>query len=253
MKLKALYELIDGLAPFSVSEAMKALGHRDNSGLLVECGEEVRGILFSLDFSARAVEEAKRGGANVIVTHHPAIWDPVMHIGESPLAACIREGISVISAHLNLDCAEGGIDECLMRGLGGERALAFLEEVGGGRYGRVYDVAACSAEEFRAKIAAAFCTERILVYGEGTVRRVASFCGSGFDEEAIGFAIAHGADTFVSSDPKHHLITEAAERGLKVFVLTHYASENYGFLRFAERVRALVGVPVSTLTDERFL
>ena len=78
MQLKNVYEAIDALAPFRLSaEYCETYNFHDNSGILVDCGEEVRGILCSLDLSRRAVEEAKKTGANVIFTHHPAIFYPV--------------------------------------------------------------------------------------------------------------------------------------------------------------------------------
>ena len=155
MRSKELYELIDGLAPFALSaEYVARFGARDNSGIIVDLGEEIAGVLFSLDLSLAAVAEAKRAGANCIVTHHPAIWDAPRRITpeDTPaLQRCLREGISVISAHLNLDAAEGGIDEWMMRGLGGKTPLACMEQLQGGAYGRVYDVPPASLGEFAAR------------------------------------------------------------------------------------------------------
>ncbi len=258
MKLKEVYEVADGLAPFAISEEFKSkLGYYDNSGIILDCRKGICGVLFSLDLSLRAVEEAKRAGANCIFTHHPAIWTGVTRLadgtGTDPLVSCIAEGISVISAHLNLDAAPGGIDESLMRGLGGKEALAVMEQLTGAGYGRVYDVKETSMNVFCERVRQVFRTKRLVAYGSAPVSRVASFCGAGFDAKAIAFAAEHGADTIVSSDAKHHLITEAVERGLNVILLTHYAAENYGFLRFAEGMKQQLPVPVATLTDERYL
>ncbi len=256
MKLREIYEIVDGLAPFALSaEYMTRFGARDNSGILIDLGQEISGVLFSLDLSLAAIEEAKRAGANCIVTHHPAIWDAPKRITpeDTPaLQRCMREGISVISAHLNLDAAEGGIDESLMQGLGG-RDAAVMEQLTGGGYGRVYDVPAASLEAFAEHVKKTFCTERIVVYGDRPVRRVASFCGAGFGPDAIRFAAVEGADTIVSSDQKHHLVAEAVERGMNVLLLTHYAAENYGFLRFAERAMAQLRIPADTFSDLRLI
>ncbi len=256
MKLKELYEMIDGYAPFALSKEYIARGAYDNSGLLIDCGGDIRGVLFSLDLSARAVTEAKRTGCNAIVTHHPAIWSALKRItfDETPdLALLISEKISVISAHLNLDAAEGGIDDCLMRGLGGNAPLAVMEELAGGGYGRVYERAPVSLEEFVQEAEKTFSTKRIICYGTNPVKRVASFCGGGFTESALSFALENGADTLVSSDGKHHLIAEAVERGLNVVLLTHYASEAYGFSKFFRRVQESVDVPCTLFVDENLL
>ena len=116
MQLKKIYDLIDKCAPFSLSEEYcSRYGAYDNSGILVDCGEDVTGILFSLDCSLASVREAERVGADLLVTHHPAIYAPVRSLqGEDAVLAAARRGISVISAHLNLDCAGEGNDEMLM-------------------------------------------------------------------------------------------------------------------------------------------
>ncbi len=251
---KQLYELVDAYAPFSISRAFMAMGHRDNSGLLVDCGEEIHGILFSLDLSSAAVDEAKKHNCNCIVTHHPAIFFPISNLGEGDsVLACARAGISVLSAHLNLDAAKEGIDEELMHALGGKEALATMEEVEGGGYGRVYDVEPRSLSSFVWAAKRRLGAERVLTYGDGKVERVASFCGAGFDGNAVAFAKKHGADMLVSSDGAHHRILEAIEQGLNVVLFTHYSAENYGFTRFAEKIGTQAGVPFTVFTDERFL
>ncbi len=257
MKLNEIYEIADGLAPFALSkEYIERLGYHDNSGKMLDCGREIEGALFSLDLSCSAVEEAKARGCNLIFTHHPAIWQGVMQLTEEAapaLFSCVSEGISVLSAHLNLDAAEGGIDECLMRGLGGNAPLAVMERLTGGGYGRVYDVPPSSLTEFVQKAKERFLTERIVVYGDRPVRRVASFCGAGFSPQAIEFASDAGADTLVSSDAKHHLVAEAAERELNVVLLTHYAAECFGFKQFYARMKEKLGIPCFFFADARLL
>ena len=90
----------------------------------------VDGILFALDFSLGAIAAAIKAKRRLIVTHHPAIYGKIGNLvgGESShgvrdvlgtggkLIQAIENGISVLSMHLNLDCADGGIDESLMRG-----------------------------------------------------------------------------------------------------------------------------------------
>ena len=258
MRSKEMYELVDSIAPFSLSRAYcEQFEAYDNSGLLVDCGREIKNALFSLDLSAAAVAKAKELGAELIVTHHPAIYAPLKNLtpegaGANVLMAA-RAGISVLSAHLNLDMAAGGIDESLMHGLGGRQALAYYEQVEGGAYGRVFEVEETPLKTYAAKIGKTFRTERLTLYGERPVRRVASFCGAGMEEGSIAFALKNGADTFVSSDPKHHLVAMAAEGGLNVVLLTHYAAENYGFERFFERVREKTDIECAFFADARLL
>lgn len=269
MKLSKIYELLDELAPKNISdEYCEKYGAYDNSGVLVETGEEIRGVLFSLDLSFAAIEKAKTAGANLIVTHHPAVYGKIggvcvsdfQPLGEK-LVECIKRGISVISMHLNLDGAAGGIDESFMQGIilsAGESVKGAKQErmhtVRQGSYGRAYNVAETTANALAEKMKKVFSTSRILVYG-GTqkIARAASFCGAGGDEEAVAFAVKNGADVIISADFKHHVITLALEKGLAVIALTHYASEQYGFEKYYQKIRAKAGVPCVYHTDENLL
>lgn len=258
MRLKEIYEYADAIAPFSLSrEYCARYGAYDNSGVILDCGTPITGVLFALDLTKRAIAEARSAGANCIVTHHPAIYaklSSLMPNGEGKeVLACAQAGISVLSAHLNLDCAQGGIDECLMQGLGGTNAAAIMHPLSSGGYGRVYETKEQPFEGFAQAIFQTFGARRVLLYGEGGVKRVASFCGAGMDEESVAFALKEGADTFVSSDPKHHLIKELCERGINVAVLTHYAAEFYGFARFYEKMKNMPDVGCTLFSDERYL
>lgn len=266
MKLIEIYELAKKEAPKSLSdEYCEKYGAYDNSGIIVDTGEEIDKILFSLDLTNEAVERAVKIGAKLIVTHHPAIYGKISEVSVSDalgkkLIKCIQNGISVISMHLNLDCAKNGIDESLMLAvkkssgeeIGEETLVMHTLEKGG--YGRVYSVLDTTAGELANGLNKELRTDKTIVYGrEKRVRRVASFCGSGCDEEGIAFALKTGADAVISADFKHHIILSALERGLTVISLTHYASENYGFKKYYEKISRLTGLPCEYATDSRML
>lgn len=255
MRLKTIYEAADKLAPFALSgEYCAKFDAYDNSGILIDCGREIEGVLFTLDLSKEAIARTKETGANCIFTHHPAIYAPLKRLGEDDCTlACIREGISVISAHLNLDCAQGGIDDCLMHGLGGTAAKKRMHCLAQGGYGTLFEVPETAMTDYAERVKATFAARRVLVYGQAPVRCVASFCGAGMDEESVTFALENGADTVVSSDAKHHLIARLMEHGCNLILLTHYAAENYGFYRFYEKMKNTLNVGCECFTDERYL
>ena len=279
MRLNDIYKIADAFAPKTLSnEYCEKYGAYDNSGILLDAGEEITGILFSLDFSLAAIEKAIKQGVNLIVTHHPAIYGGISSIEEnafSPLGkklnACIKNGISVISMHLNLDGAQGGTDESLMQGVydsanrvrvqtdgAGTRSTANVvlrDTLTQGGYGRVYDVPKTTLQTLQKEIEKEFSTKRIQVYGNADydITRIASFCGGGADESAVEFAVKHGAQLLISADFKHHVLTLAMEKGLSVLTLTHYASENYGFKKYYEKIRQEIEIPCIYHTDEYLL
>lgn len=273
MKLSEIYKIADSLAPKSISDEYCArFGAYDNSGILVDCGEDIQAILCTLDLSFAAIDKAMEMGANLIITHHPSMYGKINHarfdatdLTEQKLVKCLKNGISVISMHLNLDCAKEGIDESLAEGISCASGLDvlktcapmhMLETYGqGAAYGRVYNVEETSLSRLVNGIEKEFSSNRVIYYGDEKqkIARVASFCGSGANEEAVIFAKNNGADVIVSADFKHHVITMALELGLAVIVMTHYASENYGFKKYYKKICQQVKIPCEHHTDENLL
>ena len=255
MKLTEIFGKLEEVAPVALSdEFCRKYKMYDNSGIIIDCKEEITGVLFSLDLSFKAIEEAKKRGFNLIVTHHPAIYGGVSRISsDDAIGTCLRSGISVISMHLNFDSAPEGIDYHLMCGLGGEKA-DILSDITNGGYGRVYSVMPIKFSELEKTVRKNFNTERALFYGgDRQVKKIASFCGAGCDNNAIAFAKSHGADVFVSSDMKHHEITGLLGMGINVIHLTHYSAENYGFNKIYTKISKNFSIPTAFLADKDLL
>ncbi|MDR1604999.1 MAG: Nif3-like dinuclear metal center hexameric protein [Gracilibacteraceae bacterium] len=96
-------QLIEALAPKTWAESW------DNPGLLVgDGGQKVRQILLALDGVPAVVDEAAALGAELIVTHHPPLFQPLRNLrGDNPAAqvplSLYRRGIACLAAHTNLD------------------------------------------------------------------------------------------------------------------------------------------------------
>ena len=265
MQIQEFYKVINAYAPKSLSDDYCArYGAYDNSGILVDTGDEIKKALFSLDLSFGAIQKAVAEKANLIVTHHPAIYGKIGDIAFSDfeplgekLITCIKKGISVISMHLNLDCAKDGIDESLATAIsgGGLKNASIMHPLSENGYGRAYDIAPQTLGELVERLQGVLRTERITVYGnkDKEITRIASFCGGGADEQAVEFASTQGAQAIVSSDFKHHILTLATEKGLSVIALTHYASENYGFEKYYQKILKSVELPCVYHTDENML
>ncbi len=268
MKLSEIYKIADELAPKRLSDEYCAkYGAYDNSGILVDAGEDIKGVLFTLDLTFVAIERAKAIGANLILCHHPAIYGKISDVRidderltGSKIVQCLKAGISVIAMHLNLDTVDGGIDDSLMHGVAlaaGEDfplPLSVMHPVEGGGYGKAYDLPKISVAKLAENIKKEFSSSRVLYYGgEKTVKRAASCCGAGADEESILFAAKAGANVFISSDFKHHLLGLAMEKGMGVIVLTHYSSENYGFEKYYKKICQRVQIPCVYHTENAWL
>lgn len=111
---------IENFAPLTLQEPY------DNSGLLIgEPTTPVHGVLISLDTSLEAIQEAIALRCNLIVSHHPAIFQGIKTLrGDNTTSRivleAIRNGIGLIAAHTNLDSASKGVSYALGQLLGVE-------------------------------------------------------------------------------------------------------------------------------------
>lgn len=114
MFVRDIFSFLDTLAPFSYAMDF------DNSGLLAGDPEQpVRRILVALDCTEAVVGKARETGTDLIVTHHPVIFDPLKTVTAGSIVhQLISAGISIICAHTNLDLARGGVNDHLARQLG---------------------------------------------------------------------------------------------------------------------------------------
>ena len=109
-----IYEAIDRLAPFFLSMDF------DNTGILVgDRQKKVERALLALDCTKEVLRQAKELGAQLIITHHPIIFHPIKRVNEDSLVYhLLRSDIAVISAHTNLDIAQGGVNDLLAKRIG---------------------------------------------------------------------------------------------------------------------------------------
>lgn len=97
----------------------------DPRGLLIgDPDAMVSRLVVCLDVTPAVVERALIVGAQMIVSHHPLIYNPLKRILASEphpggvVLSCVRADIAVACAHTNWDIAEGGVNDVLAGLLG---------------------------------------------------------------------------------------------------------------------------------------
>ncbi len=196
----------------------------DNVGLLVgNENQEISGVLVALDCTKGAIEKAKENNCNLIVTHHPVIFNPIKQVLENDLVyTLIKNDISVISMHTNLDTADGGVNDVLAEVLELSSVEKIVCEDGFTiRQGELPKV--MSANDFAKHISKKLGTS-IKYCGENQIKTVAVCSGSG--GEFLPLAINAGADAFVTAECKHHLFLLAQEKGVFLADAGHFNTEN---------------------------
>ena len=234
-------KFVEQLAPAHMKESW------DNVGLL--CGDgrkSVKKILVALDPFEHVCREAARLGADLIVTHHPLIFQGLKSvtaetsIGRSIMALCAG-GIAAVNAHTNLDCTPGGVNDVLARTLG-LRDIAVLRPSGTTEEGEPWGllrVGSYSAEleEFLEHVKRRLGAPGLrYVSGGKPVRRVA--VGGGACGGALLEAYCAGCDTFVTADVKYNQFWDANDLGMNLIDAGHFATENPVVAVLAEKLRA---------------
>ena len=83
----------------------------------------LKNILVTLEVTPETLAEAQRRGANLVVSHHPLIFEPLKNLDyRSPIGAIIRNfvvnDIHLMIAHTNLDTAPRGLNHYLSEQFG---------------------------------------------------------------------------------------------------------------------------------------
>jgi dinuclear metal center YbgI/SA1388 family protein len=118
MKLSDLCTFLDSAIPLSFQEEY------DNSGLQVgQPGKEIKSALITLDVTESVIDEAYKKGCDVIISHHPLIFNGIRKITGTTstdriLIKVIKNDIAVYSAHTNLDMMSNGVSKKMAQKLG---------------------------------------------------------------------------------------------------------------------------------------
>lgn len=231
-----ILKFIEALAPRSMKMDW------DNVGLL--CGSKTAGvtkILVALDPFEGVCQEATEIGAELIVTHHPLIFQaPKAITDETSIGRCImhlcRHGISAINAHTNLDQVPGGVNDVLAARLGLENVEIINPKDGIGLL-RCGEVAEQPLEAFLSAVKENLGCEG-LRYADGSksVHKVA--VGGGACAGELRDAVNAGCDTFVTADAKYNQFWDAHDLGINLIDAGHFHTENPVVAVLAEKLAA---------------
>ena len=197
----------------------------DNVGLLVgDPNAEVKKAVVALDCTPSAVSTALKNGCQLIITHHPVIFDPLKRVlAGSVVYEVIKNGISVISMHTNLDVGIGGVNDCLSFALSVENvtkvtaADGYLLNVGELSSPLSPDALALYIKE---KLGGAV----KYVGAERKIKHVLLCSGSG--GSYLNEVLSHGCDALITSDVKHNQFLDAERLGISLFDAGHFDTED---------------------------
>lgn len=197
----------------------------DNVGLLVgDYDAKVEKALICLDCTPNALEKAKIENCQLIITHHPIIFSPIKNLKSGDLRyELIKNNISVISMHTNMDIADMGVTDCLCKALSLEKIESYTASDGFLlRKGKLSPP--LSAEKFAGYLKETLGGSVKFVDGGKLIENILVCSGSG--GEFIEDVLPSGADALVTAEIKHHLFLRADELGVSVFDAGHFNTED---------------------------
>lgn len=234
---KQIMKAIEAVAPVLLQEDY------DNAGL--QCGNpnaEVTKVLCCMDVTERIIDEAKKKGCQMIVSHHPLLFRGIKKINAEGdyISRCvyraIKEDIVLYAAHTNLDNAPQGVNMKMVEKLGYEaediRPLVPIEnssdtQTGSGKIFCLKE--ATTLGEFKSKVAKVFTADSCNTNNDydfddtKLIKRIALCGGAGVD--FIRDAERQDADVYITGEIGYHRMF--GHPSICLIELGHWESEQY--------------------------
>lgn len=227
--VREIRDFLFTLAPAEMKESW------DNVGLLCGRGDaEVDTVLVALDPFPQVAREAREIGAQLLVTHHPLIFDDIKAVNDDTIVGrtlleLIEHGVAAVNLHTNLDAVAGGVNDVLAEVLD-LRDVRVLEPAGKDEQGREYGIGRYgTVEETPLPVFLQAVREKLrcggLRYVDGgrPVSRVA--VGGGACGGFLPRVAELGCDTFVTADLKYNQFADAQALGINLIDAGHFPTE----------------------------
>ena len=231
MKISDIAEIIERDFPLCLAF------DEDNVGLLVgDMDEEVTKILLTCDVDEAVVQEAVQIGANLIISHHPLMFFKTNRLTESDaeqraIRLMIQHGISLYSAHTNLDAASGGLNDYMASLLGMENTevieVTAKDEKAVHGFGRMAELEKpLTLKELMDSVIKIFGADGLRYAGNlnRKIKKLAINTGGGAG--IMPDAVNAGCDAVITGDIKYNGYLDALSGGMCVIDLMHYDSEH---------------------------
>lgn len=223
VELNAITSYIEEIFPPSFAEDF------DNIGLLIgRQNKKISKAVICLDCDKNVVKEAIDAGAELIITHHPAIFNSMKKVTDDTdhgemIVSALEHGISVYSAHTNFDSAPGGLTDNVVKSLD-------LIPIGNmeGELGRV-----CKAPFGETAVSLSERIKKVFkisnLYSTFTKNKeieTVAVCNGGGGGSLVETAKQLKADVYISGDLKHHEVSMLkVDDSIDFIEMRHYDSE----------------------------
>ncbi|MBU1145505.1 MAG: Nif3-like dinuclear metal center hexameric protein [Firmicutes bacterium] len=200
----------------------------DNVGLQVgTLNKKIKKCLITLDVTKEVVKEAIDKKVQLIISHHPLLFKPLLSVQiDTPrgwiIHHLIKQDISVYSIHTNYDLATGGMNDEFAKILKIQSPKLLDEEENIGRYGEIEET---SMTEFIQFVKKKLEIDQVRLIGslDKTIKVVGISGGSG--SAHLFQAKRKNCDVYLTGDVTYHTALDALQIGQCVLDIGHYAEK----------------------------
>jgi dinuclear metal center YbgI/SA1388 family protein len=221
MTVNEVYSFLEKTAPFKYQESY------DNSGFLIGAGAaEVTKICLCLDITHSIIAEAAEKGANLIISHHPVIFQPLSEIkANTPVHKLVKHEINAICAHTNFDAvvmADLMLEMLELPKNGGVIEPIGADGAGTGKFSTMHEF--ISADELARKCKKALNSPALRYTNGGKfVNRVGVCPGSG--GKILEAAMEKGCHALIAGEVKYSDMVKALNLGMTLIEAGHFQTE----------------------------
>lgn len=194
--------------------------------------KDVKKVLIALDGTLDVVEEAIEKGVDLLITHHPFLFTPILNLDyNSPLGKkmlnVFKNELNIFSMHTNFDVAENGMNEILASKLGLTNVYAIPEIPTADSYMRIGNISICSLSELATLVKNNLSEDHVRIVGDYNkkIEKVAILGGSG--GSFVLTAKKLGCDCIITGEVKHNNAIDAIENDIAIIEVSHSVEANY--------------------------
>ena len=215
---------------------------------------ECTGVIVCLDATLEVLEQAVKEGCNLVVAHHPLIYHPLQKIDMEDghariIIYALKNGITIYSAHTNMDSCELGINRELIDMLDADFSAQSKED-SCLFFARLEPI---TLRALTKKVSEVLGDDSVKYVGDGN-KIISTICicsGGGGGADEIAVAMRGGADVYISGDFAHHDYLYALENEFAVIEYSHYSSEKIVKDLFEKILSDIEGLKIVKATEKR--
>lgn len=182
--------------------------------------------LITLDGSSEVVKEALDNGAQMLICHHPFMFNSLLSLNyDSPMGQkmlnVMQNKLNIFAMHTNFDVSCEGMNDILANILGLTKVHAEKEEIDSESFLRVGYVNPVPLQDFAKHVKVCFNEPMVRVVGDmnKTIKKVGIVGGAGSSE--LFKAIRQGCDVLVTGEIRHNNAIDALDYNIAIVEVSH--------------------------------